>query len=80
MISITHNVQKKLEHNKNLLAPMNKIISKLDAQSGTNIQQSNIRVLSKDLSVIREGNLRIFFTKDKNNNVVIVDISERKDL
>ena len=36
MISITHNVQKKLEHNKNLLAPMNKVISKLDARGCLN--------------------------------------------
>lgn len=80
MISITNNVQEKLEHNRNLLAPMNKVMSKLNSLHTINNQQSNVRVLSRDLFVIREGTLRIFFTQDKNNNVVILDVAESKDL
>ncbi|MDV7413670.1 hypothetical protein [Acinetobacter sp.] len=80
MISITNNVQEKLEHNRDLLAPMNKVMSKLNSLHTINNQQSNVRVLSSDLSVIREGTLRVFFTQDKNNNVVILDVAESKDL
>lgn len=80
MISITNNVQQKLEHNRDLLAPMNKVMSKLNSLHTINNQQSNVRVLSSDLSVIREGTLRVFFTQDKNNNVVILDVAESKDL
>jgi len=77
IISMTKGVQEKIEHNKNLLTPIHNVISKFQRLEGNS---RNISVLSSDVSVMKEGNLRIFFTKDRNNNVVILDIAEKRDL
>lgn len=75
-ISMTKDVQEKLEHNKNLLAQMHNVVSKLQ-RSDRNSR--NVSILSSNVSVAREGNLRVYFTKDKNNNVVILDVAEKRN-
>jgi mRNA-degrading endonuclease RelE of RelBE toxin-antitoxin system len=75
-ISITPMVQKKVEQNRNLLAPLERAISELQHLPETYNQNSNVKVLSEDISVIRDRKYRIYFTVER-NNLVILDIEEK---
>ena len=76
-ISITREVQEKIERNRSLLNPLNSVINKLEHSNenryGYREQESRVRNLSSDVSVIRQGDLRVYFTQ-YGEHIVILDI------
>lgn len=78
-ISLTKDVQKKIERNRNLLDPLKSVIYKLEHSSENenrympSMKKVRISDLGLDVSVIRQGNIRVYFTKDR-EHIVILDI------
>ncbi|MCK4103401.1 MULTISPECIES: hypothetical protein [Acinetobacter] len=78
-ISITREVQEKIERNRSLLNPLNSVINKLEHSDenehryGYRSSESRVSDLSSDVSVIRQGNIRVYFTR-YGEHIVILDI------
>ncbi|MNB93147.1 hypothetical protein D3C75_402660 [compost metagenome] len=78
-ISLTKDVQNKIERNRNLLDPLRSVIYKLEHRDEyenryiPSMEKVWISHLGQDVSVIRQGNTRVYFTKD-DEHIVILDI------